>query len=251
MNKVHFYREFYEQPGSWDENVDSEERIPTTLAMIPDGINSILDVGCGDGTFLGSMDSGPFKAGLDISHTALSFVKIELKIQASSYAIPFKENAFDCIVSTEVLEHLPPAVYEVTLHEIQRVAKRYILISVPFLEDLARKQTQCSKCGHIFHIYLHLRSFDLSNLKGIFPNYFLKECRFSGPQEKTFPSWLLKIRRKFGRRWEWDKNALCPECGYKSERPPKRSVISVLTSLLAGLTRKRHPKWVSALYEKK
>lgn len=251
MNKTPFYRQFYEQAGSWSENVDSEERIPATLAMIPKNINSILDVGCGDGTFLGSVDSIPFKVGLDISFTALSYVKMLQKIQASSDAIPFKKNTFDCIMSTEVLEHLPPDVYENTLHEIQRVARRYILISVPFLEDLAQKQTRCSQCGFIFHIFLHLRSFDISKLEKIFPSYSLEEYQFSGPKERTFPPWLLKIRRKYGRRWEWDKDAMCPKCGHKSEQPPKRSVISVFTTLLAGLAKKRHPKWVSVLYEKK
>lgn len=250
MDKAPFYRQFYEQAGIADEDVSSEERIPLTLGMIPNDVDSILDVGCGDGTFLHSIDSVAVKVGLDISHTTLRLAETGHRVLASSDILPFRENEFDIVVSTEVLEHLPPVVFEAARSEMQRVAKRHILISVPFHEDLARKQARCPRCGHIFHIHLHLRSFDLSNLERIFPYYCLKEYRFSGQQERTFPPSLLEIRRKYGRRWEWDRNALCPQCGHKSNQPPERSVISVVTSLLAGLIGKRHPKWVSVLYEK-
>ena len=250
MDKAPFYRQFYEQAGIAKEIVSAEERTPITLAMIPGDMRSLLDVGCGDGTLLQSLDSGLLRVGLDISHTTLRLAETGHRVLASSDILPFRENEFDIVVSTEVLEHLPPVVFEAACSEMQRVAKRHILISVPFHEDLARKQARCPRCGHIFHIHLHLRSFDLSNLERIFPYYCLKEYRFSGPQERTFPSWLLKIRRQYGHRWEWDRNALCPQCGYKSNQPPERSIISVVTSLLAGLIGKRHPKWVSVLYEK-
>lgn len=251
MDKAPFYRQFYEQAGIAEEDVGAEERIPVTLAMIPADVSSILDVGCGDGTFLSSMDSPAVKVGIDISHATLRLVKTGHRVLASSDILPFRENGFDLVVSTEVLEHLPPVVFEASCGEMQRVAKRHILISVPFHEDLAGKQARCPRCEHVYHIHHHVRSFDLSVLEKTFPDCCLREYRFSGPQERTFPPWLLKIRREYGRRWEWDKNALCPQCGYRSNRPPARSVISAATSLLAGLTGKRHPKWVSALYEKK
>jgi len=251
MDKAPFYRQFYEQAGIAEEDVGAEERIPVTLDMIPHDVNSILDVGCGEGTFLRSTDSAALKVGLDISHATLRLVNTGHRVLASSDVLPFREDRFDLVVSTEVLEHLPPGAFEASCGEMQRVARRYILISVPFHEDLAGKQARCPRCGHIFHIHLHVRSFDLSILEKAFPGWCRKEYRFSGPQERTFPPWLLKIRREYGHRWEWDKNALCPQCGHKGNQPPVRSVISAATSLLAGLTGKRHPKWVSVLYEKR
>ena len=250
MNKTPFYRQFYEQAGIAKENVNAEERTPATLAMIPGNVSSVLDVGCGDGTLLRSLGSGLLRIGVDISYTALNLVTKGHRLLASSENLPFIDNEFDLVISTEVLEHLPPAVFEASCSEIQRVAKRYVLISVPFHEDLAKKQARCPRCGYTYHIHLHLRSFDLSNLKSIFPYYQLKEYRFSGPPERMFPSRLLKIRRQYGHRWEWDKTSLCPQCGHKNAQPPKRSVISITTSLLANLIGKQYPKWVSALYEK-
>jgi len=224
--------------------------VPVTLSMLPNGVRSVLDLGCGDGTLLGAMDETLFKVGIDISHTALRLVKRGHPILASSEALPFKQGAFDLLMCTEVLEHLPSAMFEATLDEIQKTAKKYILISVPFDEDLAQKETLCANCGHIFHIHLHLRSFDLPRLKRMFDLYNLKEFRFSGPTERTVPSWVLKVRRQCGRRWEWDKNIMCPRCGHKNYQRPKRTVISLITSILADVAGKKHPKWVSALYER-
>ena len=251
MKSASYYRAFYEKASIAEEDVAAEERTPATVDMIPRDVRSVLDVGCGDGSLLRSIDSAIRKVGLDISYTALSLVSSGHRVLASSEILPFPEHAFDLVMSTEVLEHLPPEVFEASCSEIQRVAKRYVLISVPFHEDLARKQTRCSRCGHVYHIHLHLRSFDFSNLEGVFPSYQLKEYRFSGSREKTYPSWLIAIRRNYGHRWEWDKDALCPQCGHKERQPPRRSIISVATSLAGTLTGKRYPKWISALYEKK
>lgn len=251
MKGAPFYRAFYEKASIAEEDVAAEERTPTTIAMIPHDVSSVLDVGCGDGSLLRSVDAANCKVGVDISFTALSLATSGYRVLASSEILPFRENEFDLVMSTEVLEHLPAGGFEASCSEIQRVAKRYVLISVPFHEDLARKQARCSRCGHVYHIHLHLRSFDLSSLERVFPSYQLKEYRFSGSLEKTYPSWLLAIRRNYGHRWEWDKAALCPQCGHKEGQPPRRSILSIATSLAGILVGKRYPKWISALYEEK
>lgn len=49
--------------------------------------------------------------------------------EGSIYKLPYKDNSFDLVVCTEVLEHLdaPPKV----LNEILRTSRKYVLISVP------------------------------------------------------------------------------------------------------------------------
>jgi len=146
---------------------------------------------------------------------------------------------------------LPSEKFEFSINEIQRIVKKNILVSVPFQEDLNRKQACCPNCGFIFHIHMHLRAFNLSQLNTMFTGFSPKCYRFSKVQEKGFPAWLLKIRREYGHRWEWDENALCPRCGFKNNQRPNRSLISIFTSLLADLTGEKSPKWVAILYEKK
>jgi SAM-dependent methyltransferase len=243
-----YYRQFYDQAWIDHETVGAEARVPVTIDMISGDVSSVLDVGCGDGTILEAIKGGALKVGIDISRRALSRVKAPNRVLGSAEALPFHGPIFDLVILTEVLEHLPDVLFQATLNEIQQVAKKYILVSVPFREDLQQRQTLCSRCGHVYHIHLHLRSFDLGSLGVLFPLFCFCRYRFSGPPEKTMPRWLLKIRRRYGQRWEWDKDALCPCCGNRSSTPPKRSAISVTTSLLAHLYGETYPKWVSALF---
>lgn len=50
---------------------------------------------------------------------------------ASATELPFEDNAYDCVCAFQMLEHLP---YEQALkafHELVRVARKYIIISLP------------------------------------------------------------------------------------------------------------------------
>lgn len=46
--------------------------------------------------------------------------------------LPFKENSFDIVLASEILEHIPFTDLDKALLEIHRVARRYAVISVPF-----------------------------------------------------------------------------------------------------------------------
>lgn len=46
--------------------------------------------------------------------------------------MPFKDNTFDTVVAFEVLEHLPFSELENSLKEMQRVSKKFCIISVPY-----------------------------------------------------------------------------------------------------------------------
>ena len=49
--------------------------------------------------------------------------------QGSVYELPYKDNSFDLVICTEVLEHLEEPAK--ALKEILRVSKKYLIISVP------------------------------------------------------------------------------------------------------------------------
>lgn len=94
-----------------------------------DSFRNILDVGCASGWFLSEISKKYPKAsyyGIDIYDKGIGFAKkkypkFEFRV-ADAHKIPYKNNFFDLIVCTEVLEHVddPRAV----LLEIKRVLRR-------------------------------------------------------------------------------------------------------------------------------
>jgi len=98
----------------------------------------ILDVGCGDGvlSFLLAKEDAKV-SGIDYSDIAIEFAKEktkQLKIdfrQGSAYELPFEDNCFDAVVSSDVIEHLEDVPQY--LSEINRVCKdgAKIIISTP------------------------------------------------------------------------------------------------------------------------
>lgn len=99
-------------------------------------LNSILDVGCGEGITLSKFEKeriGKKLFGIDYSDDALKIGKkiyphLNLK-KGNIYNIKEKDNSFDLVMATEVLEHLDDP--EGALKELIRVSKKYVMLSVP------------------------------------------------------------------------------------------------------------------------
>jgi 2-polyprenyl-3-methyl-5-hydroxy-6-metoxy-1,4-benzoquinol methylase len=99
-------------------------------------VDSILDAGCGEGftlEFLRKQGIGKIYEGIDFLKTAIEIghkvhPKVKL-LQESIYELPYKNNTFDVVLCTEVLEHLEDP--KKALKELFRVSKKYVLLSVP------------------------------------------------------------------------------------------------------------------------
>lgn len=83
----------------------------------------VLDVGC-DRALLKTMIPGLDYTGIDFGGTPDIMINLE-KIER----LPFEDNRFDCVVCSDVLEHLD------NLHhifgELVRVSSRYLILSLP------------------------------------------------------------------------------------------------------------------------
>jgi len=101
---------------------------------------TILDAGCGRGFYTRAFTFFPFLktiTGIDLKKEYLDKAEKEVKdkrvklLEASIYALPFKNETFDFAVSSEVMEHLPDDV--AALKELKRVVKKggTLIISVP------------------------------------------------------------------------------------------------------------------------
>ena len=97
---------------------------------------TILDAGCGEGFTMDRLSKnkiGDKIEGVEYSKDALNlgknlFPNLKFK-KGSVYDLPYKDNSFDLVVATEVLEHLAEPAKVVK--EILRTSKKYVLISVP------------------------------------------------------------------------------------------------------------------------
>ncbi len=99
-------------------------------------VDSVLDVGCGEGFTLQKLYEnkiGRKLEGIDYQQIAIELGKklhpnLVLK-QGDIYKLPYKDNSFDLIICTEVLEHLKDP--KQALKEISRASKKYLVLSVP------------------------------------------------------------------------------------------------------------------------
>jgi len=96
----------------------------------------ILDVGCGEGFTLSRFKEkniGKELEGIDYLETAIELGRknhpdLKLK-QGNIYKLPYKDNSFDLVICTEVLEHVERP--QEALKELVRISGKYIMLSVP------------------------------------------------------------------------------------------------------------------------
>ena len=73
--------------------------------MIPEGIRTIVDVGCGDGYLTHKLAERWDVTGVDRSPVALQRLRCRA-VQASADELPFEDRSFDMLFSSQMLEHL-------------------------------------------------------------------------------------------------------------------------------------------------
>ena len=83
-----------------------------------DGSTRILDIGCGSSRIVQSL---PQAVGLDMQLRKLRWLRAPGRqlVQASLMDLPFPDEAFDCVICSEVIEHIPRE--DITLTDMVRV----------------------------------------------------------------------------------------------------------------------------------
>ena len=135
---TNFYEELYERLYSRHRYHSSEELNSThypsffTCCLNPSNIEyeSVLDIGCSTGIGIKSFFEplGKQCEGIDVSKTAIDkAIKRGVSAQVASITeIPFEDNSFDLVCSTDVIEHLKPEDQEKAHRECFRTSKKYV-----------------------------------------------------------------------------------------------------------------------------
>jgi len=82
------------------------------------GADRVLDAGCGSSLIVQSLNN---VVGMDFNFAKLRFLsryRMPL-VRGSAFALPFRDQSFDCVISSQVIEHIP--FDEVLFSEMRRV----------------------------------------------------------------------------------------------------------------------------------
>lgn len=267
-----FEKAYYEAERFWEgEGLMDEhhlERYNKTIEIIPEDVNSLADVGCGNGIFvnlLAGQRPGLDILGIDRSEAALKFVKTSRQL-GDINALSLESRSYDCVSCLEVIEHLPVNVYENALNELCRVAKSYVIVSTPFEEILEENYTQCPGCKSQFNADMHLHSYGIPDIQNLLKSRGFECVSYQTLGERKIYKGHYLFRKLFypGQFRQW-RSPICPVCGYQSaevkdekseyanEKKPatSRSLVSYLTALPKLVwPKEKKCYWVLALYKK-
>ena len=209
---------YFEQSEVWDHGPQPyQDQVCTDiLSLIPGDVVSVLDAGCGDGFITNALPPELDVVGLDLSGEALRRVRRH-KVQGSITDLPFEDRAFDLVMANDVVEHLDSDEFKRALEELQRIAGKYMLITVPLNEQLQAMQARCDQCGTTYHVNRHQRSFGEWSVSQVADARLQPvEVRLSGDLTVAPRDLTVLLRQRLGHYNLWPQ-AVCPDCGSKSQ----------------------------------
>ena len=165
------YFAVHEQGDARYENRRLREVI---VAQVPPGVQNILDVGCGSAWVAGHFcPQGIAVYSMDIS-TVNPIKALELHpfehhfgIAADVFALPFPEGTFDCIIASEIIEHVPdPKGFLANLLTVLRPGG-VLIATTPYNEKIT--YTLCIHCNQPTPLNAHLHSFTAGKLRSLLP----------------------------------------------------------------------------------
>jgi SAM-dependent methyltransferase len=239
----------FHDPQTWDNYDPSgiiKPRLELVKKLIPSDVQTILDAGCGNGIITNALGADYDVTGLDISPVALEQVTTN-KVLGSVTALPFAERTFDLVMCNEVLEHLETEDVQKAITELKRCARNYLLISVPYEEQIERELVKCRTCGLVSNVYGHLQRFSehsLDRLTGL----KRMESHLIGPKRKRFNRILLSFRQHVLQQWyNPSETVTCPQCGGK-DFIFRTSLLTKAVNAVGRINFQAKPYWLIALY---
>lgn len=129
---------------------------------LPQLTGNLLDIGCGRKPYENLLKKIDTYIGIDVSHNE----KVDVVIDPSK-PYPFDDNYFDCILCTQVLEHIQNLDH--TIMEIDRVLKPggFIIITVPFIYNEHGKDYHRFSTNGITALFNNYRVIKLDKQGGI------------------------------------------------------------------------------------
>lgn len=228
---------YYENPDLWAQPPEPYmvQVRKDVLTLLPRDAESLLDVGCGHGFITNALPPEVRVVGLDIAAETLRYVEREA-CRGDIVHLPFADDAFDVVMANDVIEHVVSDQYAQALAELFRVARRYVIVTVPFLEDLAASHIRCGACGHVYHRNQHQRMYGMEQIDALALGrkspWQLGPVVLSGVEWNEEPYELTRLRQGLG-AFAHAAYPHCPRCDGRAET---KSILEYEDSLRAMST---------------
>jgi SAM-dependent methyltransferase len=238
---------------------DQEQtRIRQLMSLVPARMTSILDVGTRDGYIARQLaQRGHRVTALDLELPLLNDDRITC-VQGDVTDLHFASDTFELVLCAEVLEHLRPQSLAAACSELQRVARTYLLIGVPFDQDIRYGRTTCYTCKSTNPPWSHIHRFTTQSLRALFPTLTVEYAILVGQQldyTNALSAMLLDIAgNPFG---TYAQDEPCVHCGSRLLPPPDRTLLQrVCTRVAVKLNETQNaimpkkPAWIHVLFRK-
>jgi len=235
------------------------EDLMNLIQHISGSQRNALDIGARDGHF--SVLLTEFfddVTALDLKKPSISHSRITC-VQGDITSLDFDDNTFDFVFCAEVLEHISPHLLAKAASELTRVSKNFLLIGVPYKQDIRVGRTNCYSCGAKNPPWGHLNSFDEESLTRLFPMCAVNKVSFAGEtnaQTNFVSAFLMDLAGNPYGTYHQDEE--CVHCGKKLQRPPERTLLQKIFTKVAfyitGFQKpflRSHPSWIHILFQKK
>lgn len=244
---------------NYRNSTSEKARINDLMSLLPENGDAVLDIGARDG-FISKLLANHFLkvTALDLELPSIEHERIQC-VKGDITALSFSDNSFDLVFCAEVLEHIPTHLLETACQELARVSNTYVLIGVPYKQDIRVGRTTCGTCAKVSPPWGHVNSFDELTLSKLFPRFSVLEKTFVGESaSKTNPvsSALMDLAgNPYG---TYSQEEPCTHCGAKLTPPPERTLWQKILTKTAffglGIQKpfiKTHSNWIHVLLKKR
>lgn len=239
-------------------SAQEQQRTADLLRLMPKSGRRALDIGARDGHFsLLMAERFDEVVALDLTKPRIEHPRIKC-VQGNAASLPYKDNTFDFVFCAEVLEHVPGNLLHDVCREIERVSSRWILIGVPYKQDIRVGRTTCAACGKVNPPWGHVNSFDEKRIESCFCGCEISNISFVGESSAKTNAVSAILMDYAGNPYgTYSQEEGCVKCGCRLVPPTKRNVAQRISTKLALWLRRAtesfgqpHGNWIHVVLHK-
>ncbi len=241
-----------------DSEKKRTEDLMRLIRLVSDKSKKVLDIGARDGYFSKLMaEHFENVTALDLKKPSIHHKNVYC-VGGDITDLKFSDNSFDIVFCAEVLEHIPIQLLDRACSELTRVSGNFLLIGVPYKQDIRIGRTTCYSCGEKNPPWGHVNCFDRNRLTELFPLFNVNKNTFVGKTD-TCTNFISTFFMDLGGNpyGTYMQEEVCIHCGRKLKSPPGRNLLEKIFTKAAFYTRniqkpffRVHPKWIHILFEK-